>query len=56
MLKAAFSTINYYKDHATFREKGAKLACVDKLGDFLSLTLFNKAILNRGSKLALLYT
>ena len=30
-------------DHATFRENGAKLACVDKLGVFLSLTLCNKA-------------
>ena len=32
-----------FPDHATFREKGAKLACVDKLGVFLSLTLCNKA-------------
>ena len=30
-------------DHATFREKDAKLACVDKLGVFLSSTLCNKA-------------
>ena len=29
--------------HATFREKGAKLACADKLGVFLSLTLCKKA-------------
>ena len=26
-----------FPDHATFREKGAKLACADKLGVFLSL-------------------
>ena len=32
-----------FPDHATFREKGAKLACADKLGVFLSLTLCNKA-------------
>ena len=30
-------------DHVTFREKVAKLACADKLGVFLSLTLCNKA-------------
>ena len=30
-------------DHATFMEKDAKLACADKLGVFLSLTLCNKA-------------
>ena len=30
-------------DHATFREKGAKLACADKHEVFLSLTLCNKA-------------
>ena len=35
--------IRDFPDHATFREKGAKLACVDKLGDFLNLTLCNKA-------------
>ena len=29
--------------YATFREKGAKLACADKLGVFLSLTLCKKA-------------
>ena len=29
--------------HATFREKGAKLACADNLGVFLSVTLCNKA-------------
>ena len=28
-----------FPDHATFREKGAKLTCADKLGVFLSLTL-----------------
>ena len=32
-----------FPDHATFREKGAKLACADKLGVFLSLTLCNEA-------------
>ena len=32
-----------FQDHATFREKGAKLACADKPGGFLSLTLCNKA-------------
>ena len=32
-----------FPDRATFREKGAKLACADKLGVFLSLTLCNKA-------------
>ena len=35
--------IRDFPDHATFREKGAKLACADKLGVFLSLTLCNKA-------------
>ena len=35
--------ITDFPDHATFREKGAKLACADKLGVFLSLTLCNKA-------------
>ena len=35
--------IRGFPDHATFREKGAKLACVDKLGVLLSLTLCNKA-------------
>ena len=30
-------------DHTTFREKGAKLACANKPGVFLSLTLCNKA-------------
>ena len=35
--------IRDYPDHATYREKGAKLACADKLGVFLSLTLCNKA-------------
>ena len=29
--------------YATFRENGAKLACADKLGVFLSLTLCKKA-------------
>ena len=33
-----------FPDHATFREKGAKLACADKLGVFLSdVTLCDKA-------------
>ena len=32
-----------FLDHVTFREKGAKMACADKLGVFLSLTLCNKA-------------
>ena len=36
-------SIGDFPDHATFREKGAKLACVDKLGVLLSLTLCNKA-------------
>ena len=35
--------IRDFRDDATFREKGAKLACADKLGVFLSLTLCNKA-------------
>ena len=35
-------TIRDFPDHATFREKGAKLACADELGVFLSLTLCNK--------------
>ena len=35
--------IRDFPDHATFREKGAKLACADKLGVFLSLTLCNMA-------------
>ena len=35
--------ITDFPDHATFREKGAKLACADKLGAFLSLTLCKKA-------------
>ena len=45
-----WSTVcEWYKDirdfpyYATFREKGAKLACADKLGVFLSLTLCKKA-------------
>ena len=37
------STIRDFPDYATFREKGAKLACADKLGVFLSLTLCNEA-------------
>ena len=36
-------SIRDFPDHATFREKGAKLACVDTLGVFPSLTLCNKA-------------
>ena len=39
----AHYTIRDFPDHATFREKGAKLACAYKLGVFLSLTLCNKA-------------
>ena len=35
--------IRDFPDHATSREKGAKLACADKLGVFLSLTLCKKA-------------
>ena len=37
------AAIRDFPDHATFREKGANLACADKLGVFLSLTLCNKA-------------
>ena len=37
-----YSWIRDFPDHATFREKGATLACADKLGVFLSLTLCNK--------------
>ena len=37
------NAIRDFQDHATFREKGAKLACADKLGVFLSLTLCEKA-------------
>ena len=43
--------IRDFPDHATFMEKGAKLACADKLGVFLLLTLCNKAnfdLLQRG--------
>ena len=36
-------TIRDFPYYATFREKGAKLACADKLGVFLSLTLCKKA-------------
>ena len=39
----SFLTIRDFPDHATFREKSAKLACADKLGVFFSLTLCNKA-------------
>ena len=35
--------IKDFPDHAAFREKGATLACADKLGVFLSLTLCKKA-------------
>ena len=35
--------IRDFPDHATFRENGANLACADKLGVFLSLTLCKKA-------------
>ena len=42
-LKSVWPLIRDFPDHATFREKGAKLACADKLGVFLSLTLCNKA-------------
>ena len=37
------SLIRDFPDHATFREKGVKVACADKLGVVLSLTLCNKA-------------
>ena len=40
---SAVPLIGDFPDHATFREKGAKLVCADKLGVFLSLTLCNKA-------------
>ena len=36
-------THTLFPDHVTFREKDAKLACADKLGVCLSLTLCNKA-------------
>ena len=36
-------SIRDFPDHATFREKGAKLAWADKFGVFLSLTLCKKA-------------
>ena len=39
----SLSLIRDFSDHATFKDKGAKLACADKLGVFLSLTLCNKA-------------
>ena len=39
----AGALIRDFPDQATFREKGATLACADKLGVFLSLTLCNKA-------------
>ena len=35
--------IQDFPDHATLWENGAKLACADKLGVFLSLTLCNEA-------------
>ena len=35
--------ITDFPDHTTFRKKGAKLPCADKLAVFLSLTLCNKA-------------
>ena len=35
-------TLRDFPDHATFREKCAKLAFVGKLGVFLSLTLYKK--------------
>ena len=41
LLEGNGSTIRDFPDHATFREKGAKLACADKHGVFLSLTLCN---------------
>ena len=37
------SPLRDFPDHATFREKGTKLACADKLGVFLSLTICKKA-------------
>ena len=36
-------SIRDFPDHATFRGSGAKLACADKLGVFLSSTLCKKA-------------
>ena len=45
-VKTQVVTIRDFPDHATFREKGAKLACADKLGVFLSLTLCNKVNFN----------
>ena len=35
--------IRDFPDHATFRDKGAKLTCADKLGVFFYLTLCNEA-------------
>ena len=43
LIHSADRAIRDFPDHVTFREKGTKLACVDKLGVFLSLTLCNKA-------------
>ena len=43
MMDASSMLIRDFPDHATFREKGAKLASADKLGVFLSLTLCKKA-------------
>ena len=40
------SPIRDFPDHATFREKGAKLACADKLGVFLVLTHVIRSTLN----------
>ena len=40
---SGWMTIRDFPDHATFREKGAKLACADKLGVFLSLSICKKA-------------
>ena len=39
----SWSEIRDFPDHATFRKKGAKLDCGDKLVVFLSLTLCIKA-------------
>ena len=43
LLEIDVQSLPDFPDHATLREKGAKLACADKLGAFLSLTLCKKA-------------
>ena len=42
-IMALTCAIREIPDHATFRVKGANLAWLDKLGDFLSLALCNLA-------------